>query len=49
MKYWVIECGGFQGVVHYRTYDEALAAANFRNSFTKRRWTVKEIYCPIND
>lgn len=47
--YYVIECNGFQGVTHYRTYDEALAAAQVRNSFTRRKWTVRTIYCPTAD
>lgn len=47
--YYVVECNGFQGVAHYQTYEEAVAAAKVRDSLTRRKWTVRTIYCPNAD
>lgn len=44
--YAIIFCGNLQGSSYYRTYDEAVAAANLRSYCTGVKWTVKEILIP---
>lgn len=43
-KLYVIMCGGFQGLMYYKTRKEAEAAAIRREALTGMRWTVREVW-----
>lgn len=46
MKYYVIDCNGWQGSAHYTSKDEAQAAADFRTYCTGMKWEVREVILP---
>ncbi len=46
MIMYIIHCGSFQGISHYRTREEAQQAANFRTYCTGTKWEVKEVIIP---
>ena len=46
MIMYIIHCGSFQGISHYRTREEAQNAANFRTYCTGIKWEVKKVVIP---